>query len=113
MACGLAGCRTKPLPVTPELVVGTYAYVSKDPANRPSDHNVDHLVLQADGRYDLVEGGTTKPKLEKKGVWRIVPGPDTRPEVVLDKSGYPVDVEDDEVRLLIDLDVGIWWAKGK
>lgn len=111
---GLAGCRTKQPPVTPELVVGNYTYVSKDPENRPSDHNLDHLVLQADGRYDLIQGGKTKPRSEKKGVWRIVPGtPPDSPEVLLDDAGYPVDVEDNEVRLLVDLDVGIWWSKTK
>lgn len=108
---GLPGCHTKQPPVTPALVVGSYTYISKDPANRPSDHNLDHLVLYADGRYDLVEGGTTRPVSEKKGAWKIVPG--TRPEVVLDHAGYPIDVEGNEVRLLIDLDVGIWWTKGE
>lgn len=110
-SCGLAGCRIKQPPVTPELVVGSYTYVSKDPANLPRDHSLDHLVLQADGNYDLVQGGTTKPRSEKKGVWKIAPG--TRPLVVLDKAEYPVEVEQNEVRLLVDLDVGICWEKAK
>ena len=112
--CVLAGCHTKQPPVTSEAVVGSYTYVSKDPASRPTDHNLDHLVLRADGTYDLVEGGTTKAVSEKKGTWRIEPGaPSDVVDVVLDHAGYPVEIKEHEVRLLIDLDTGIWWVKAK
>jgi len=69
------------------------------------------LVLQSDGKYDLVEGGTTKAVSEKKGVWRIVPG--NPPNVLLDHAGYPIEIKRNEVRLLVDLDVGIWWVKAE
>lgn len=132
LACyALAGCHTTRPPVTREVLVGSYTYVSKDPENRVTDHNLDHLVLQADGRYDLVEGGTTKAVSEKKGVWRIEPGrplhvlpaparpgvpsrwivPGNPPNVLLDGAGYPIEIKRNEVRLLVDLDVGIWWVK--
>lgn len=112
--CALAGCHAKQQPVTLEAVVGTYSYVSKDPASRATDHNLDHLVLRANGTYDLVEGGTTKAMSEKKGTWRIKPGAPTGVvDVVLDQAGYPVDIKGHEVRLLIDLDTGIWWFKTK
>lgn len=106
----LAGCHTQP-PVTRETLVGSYKYVSDDPESRPTDHNLDHLVLLADGKYDLVEGGTTRNVSEKKGVWRIEPGPGDRLTLVLDHSGYPIEATRGEIRLLVDLDVGIWWAK--
>jgi hypothetical protein len=48
---------------------------------------------------------------EKKGVWRIVPG--TPPNVLLDHAGYPIEIKRNEVRLLVDLDVGTWWVKAK
>jgi hypothetical protein len=91
--------------------VGSYTYVSKGPENRVADHNLNHLVLQSDGTYDLVEGGATKAVSEKKGTWRIVPG--KPPNVLLDSAGYPIEITRNEVRLLVDLDVGIWWVKGK
>ncbi len=111
VACALAGCHTAQPPVTQDVLVGSYTYVSKDPANRMTDHNLDQLVLQSDGEYDLVEGGTTKAVSDKKGVWRIVPG--NPPNVFLDHAGYPIEIEKNEVRLLVNLDVGIWWAKAK
>jgi hypothetical protein len=72
---------------------------------------MDHLVLESDGKYDLIEGGTTKAVSEKKGAWRIVPG--NPPNVLLDHAGYPIEINGNEVRLLVDLDVGIWWIKAK
>src|SRR5579871_5499874 len=84
VACVLAGCHGAQPPVTQDVLVGSYTYVAKDPANRATDHNLDHLVLQSDGEYDLVEGGTTKAVSDKKGVWRIVPG--NPPDVLLDHA---------------------------
>jgi hypothetical protein len=111
LACALAGCHTTQPLVTQEVLVGSYTYVSKDPASRTTDHNLDLLVLQSDGEYDLVEGGTTKAVSDKKGVWRIAPG--NPPNVLLDHAGYPIEITKNEVRLLVDLDVGIWWVKAK
>jgi hypothetical protein len=109
LACwALAACHA-PRSVKRELLVGTYAYVSKVPAVRATDHNLSHLVLQPDGTYDLVEGGTTATAEKKRGRWRIVPG--DPPNVLLDHAGYPIETRQNEVRLLIDLDTGIWWVK--
>jgi hypothetical protein len=111
-ACALVACHTTQPPVTTELVSGNYTFVSKDPDSRATDHNLNRLVLQSDGTYDLVEGGTTKPASEKKGTWRIEPGsPSGVVNVVLDHAGYPVKIKKSEVRLLIDLDTGVWWTK--
>jgi hypothetical protein len=110
--CFLVACQTTQAPVTREALIGSYVYKSEDPEGRATDHEWDHLTLQADGKYDLVQGGSTKPKSETVGVWTLeveVNGP----EVVLDHSGYPVQTERNEVRLLIDNDVGIWYAKAK
>jgi hypothetical protein len=108
----LVGCHTTQPPITQELVAGNYTFVSKDPEGRATDHNLNHLVLQPDGAYDLVEGGTTKPVSEKKGTWRIEPGsPSGVVNVVLDHAGYPVEIKKNEIRLLIDLDTGVWWTK--
>jgi hypothetical protein len=111
LCCVAVGCHKTP-PVTPEALVGSYTYVSEDPESRATDHNFSHLILRSDGTYDLVEGGSTKAVSEKKGFWRIEPGsPSNIVDVVLDHAGYPIEIEKNEVRLLVDLDVGIWWAK--
>ena len=110
----LVGCHTKQPTVTRELLAGNYTFVSEDPDSRATDHNLNHLVLRLDGTYDLVEGGTTKLVSEKKGVWRIEPGsPSNVVDVVLDHAGYPIEVKKNEVRLLVDLDTGVWWVKPK
>lgn len=110
----MVGCHTKQPTVTQELVAGSYAFVSNNPESRATDHNLNHLVLHPDGTYDLVEGGTTKPVSEKRGAWRIEPGsPSGVVNVVLDHAGYPVEIKRSEVRLLIDLDTGIWWTKSR
>ena len=112
--CAFAGCHTAQPPVTREALAGSYTYVSEDPESQATDHNFSHLILRSDGTYDLVEGGTTKAVSEKKGLWRIEPGsPSNVVDVVLDHAGYPIEVKKNEVRLLVDLDVGIWWVKAK
>ena len=64
-SCALAGCQTtKRLPITREMLIGTYTYVSEDPENRATDHNLDHLVLQSDGEYDLLK--EEQPNLYQK-----------------------------------------------
>jgi hypothetical protein len=93
------------------MLIGTYHFVSDDPEGRASDHNLDRLDLTANGTFDLVEGGTTKPRKETVGTWRILDVPHQGPEVSLEDSGYPIEVTQKEVRLLVDLDVGVWWAK--
>ena len=107
----LAGCHTTKPPVTREALVGSYIYKSEDPEGKASDHNLDHLVLQSDGKYDLVQGGTTKPKTETVGTWTIWNGGSDGAKVLLDHSGYPIEIKGTEVRLLVDNDVGIWYEK--
>ena len=107
--CLLAGCRTTQPTVTRETLVGNYIYKSQDPEEKMTDHNLDHLVLQADGRYDLVQGGSTKGVSEKKGLWNFYAG--NPPQIDLDHAGYPVQIKGNEIRLLIDDDLGIWYAK--
>jgi hypothetical protein len=106
----LAGCSPAP-PVKRDVLIGNYVYKSEDPENKPTDHEWDHLTLQADGKYDLVQGGPTKPKSEKTGFWHFTGGDPA--EVDLDHSGYPVRVKSGEVRLMIDYDTGIWYGKSK
>jgi hypothetical protein len=97
--------------VTRETLVGNYTYISQDPEEKMTDHNLDHLVLESDGKYDLVQGGSTKEVSEKKGLWNFYDG--NPPEIDLDHAGYPVQIEGNEIRLLIDDDLGIWYAKTK
>ncbi|AFL90303.1 hypothetical protein Terro_4096 [Terriglobus roseus DSM 18391] len=108
-----AGCKHAQQPITSGIVVGDYVYISEDPENKASDHNADHLRLQPDGKYDLVQGGSSKPKTETTGNWRIWSGGSNGPRVLLDNSGYPIEIHDREIRLLIDNDVGIWFSKAR
>jgi hypothetical protein len=108
--CILGGCTGQP-PVTRNALVGNFAYKSEDPEGQATDHAWDHLMLQADGKYDLVQGGPTKAKSEKTGFWTFTGGDPA--QVTLDHAGYPVRVKSGEVRLMIDYDTGIWYAKTK
>ena len=109
-ACFLGGC-TSQSPASGQALVGNYVYKSHDPGDKVSDHEWDRLTLQGDGKYDLVQGGPTKAKSEKTGLWTFTEGDPA--EVDLDHSGYPVRVKRGEVRLMIDYDTGIWYAKAK
>lgn len=113
--CMQAGCSTTQQPITRTDLVGTYVYESQDPETRATDYQWDHLTLQADGKYDLVQGGPTKPKTEAVGAWTLVPWTSSAhgAEVDLDHSGYPIEIKRNQVRLLVDEDTGIWWAKVK
>ena len=109
--CALAGCGTSQ-PIKREMLVGTYVYRSEDPEDKPTNHNFDRLTLQADGSYDFVQGGSTKPKTERTGSWHFYDG-GRQPTVDLDHSGYPVELKGNGVRLLVDNDTGIWYQKVK
>ncbi len=112
LACFLIiGCHANRIPVTRDSLIGTYVYVSEDPEDTISSHNLDRLVLRPDGTYDLVEGGTTKPQAKTSGNWALWTGGQNGPEVLLGHSGYPVRLTRKEARLLVDDDVGIWWVK--
>lgn len=106
----LSGCTGQP-PVSRQALVGSYVYQSQDPESKASNHQWDRLTLQADGNYDLVQGGPTKAKSEKTGFWNFTGGDPA--QVTLDHAGYPVRVKSGEVRLMIDYDTGIWYAKTK
>lgn len=108
--CIQGGCTGQP-PVSRPALVGSYVYKSQDPEAKASDHQWDQLTLQADGKYDLVQGGPTKAKSEKTGSWTFTGGDPA--QVTLDHAGYPVRVKSGEVRLMIDYDTGIWYAKTK
>jgi len=109
--CIFAGCRGAP--ITRAELVGNYIYKSEDSSSRATDHEWDHLTIQADGKYDLVQGGQTKPKTETVGTWALVSwgGIDNGPSISLGHAGYPIQVKGGQVRLLIDEDTGIWYVK--
>ena len=93
--------------------MGDYVYHSEDdrPLERASDHEWDHLTLRANGAYDLVQGGPTKPKSEKVGRWIFVPGGTDRSAVDLDHGEFPIQVDGNEVRLTINGEERIWYSK--
>lgn len=109
----LAGCNAGQSPSpTRQVLVGNYVYRSVDTSvDKPTDHQFDHLTLNADGTYDLVQGGSTEARTEKMGEWSIQPG--DPPNVLLDHAGYPIQMKKGEVRLLINDDLGEWYVKTK
>lgn len=109
--CMFMACSSgQPVPSDKNAYVGTYVYKSVDTSvDRPTDHELDRLVLQPDGHYVLVQGGSTKAKSETKGIWSLVPG--EPPNIELDHHGYPIQVKRGEIRLLINDDLGEWYAK--
>lgn len=97
-------------PTAENAYVGTYRYKSTDTSvDKPTDHELDRLVLQPDGHYHLVQGGSTRPKSSKDGIWRLVPG--NHPNIELDRSGYPIEVKQGQILLLINDDLGECYAK--
>lgn len=106
VSCGPEG----PVPSDSAAYVGAYAYKSMDTSvDKATDHELDHLVLKANGHYSLVQGGSTKAKSEITGIWRLVPG--APPNIELDHHGYPIESKDGHIRLLINDDLGEWYAK--
>jgi hypothetical protein len=104
------GSISDPAPADKSAYVGTYRYKSMDTSvDKATDHELDQLVLQAGGRYSLVQGGSTKPKSTTEGIWRLVPG--NPPNIELDHSGYPIEVKQGQIRLLINDDLGEWYSK--
>ena len=111
-SCLLVGCQTDhAIPMDRQSYVGSYTYKSVDMSvDKPTDHELDRLVLKTDGRYLLVQGGSTKARSEAEGVWSLVKG-SQQPNIELDHAGYPVRMQRDEIRLLINDDLGEWYAK--
>jgi len=93
-------------------LVGDYTYHSVDTSfDRATNHELDHLTLQVDGRYRWAQGGSTKVRTEKMGLWIFYPG--ERPSLSLDNAGFPVQMKKQELRLLVDDDLGEWYVKSR
>jgi hypothetical protein len=60
-------------------------------------------------RMSLLKGEQLRQYQPRRGGWKLMAG--STPNVLLDHSGYPVEIKGNEIRLLVDLDVGIWWVK--
>lgn len=93
--------------------MGTYVYKSEDPEDRKTDHDRDRLTLQSDGKFDFIQGGSTKPTVDTSGSWTLWLGRDATHLILDHQSSYPVEVKGEEVRLLVDNDTGIWYQKVK
>jgi hypothetical protein len=90
-------------------LVGVYIFRSDDPQGNDPSHQWDRLQLLADGRYDWVQGGPAKPRIEKTGSWTFHDGP--RPYVLIEQDDFPIQVEKGNVRLVVDDDAGTWYGK--
>jgi hypothetical protein len=110
MCCVLVGC-SESIQNMREMLTGKYIYKSEDPTTQASDHNFDLLTLRADGTYNFVQGGATKSRTEAVGSWKIWDGGSQGPQLLLGRASYPIQIRGNEVRLLVDNDVGIWLAK--
>ena len=104
---GAWGCQTTPrTDLRAETFVGDYVYHSADPG---APHPPDRLSLSADGKYSLVHVSDTHPASKEEGVWNLVKDP--APNIVLDRAGYPVEIEGKHIRLFINSDLGHWYEK--
>jgi hypothetical protein len=101
----LLGCRSDPsYHPTRAGLIGEYVYYSADSG---SPHAADTLILKEDGTYTLVY---QKPPLGSvRGTWRYVSN-----TVILDSSaGYEAEAHRDDVRLIINIDLGHYYKKVK
>lgn len=105
---GLAsGCWHSPnAPVRRDLVVGEYVYHCEDPG---SPHDSDKLTLRADGTYLLVHMPGGHPGPREEGAWELYN--DNPPRVAVKDYVHPLLVRGQNVRLLIDDDLGRWYEK--
>jgi hypothetical protein len=107
--CVGMGCTTqRHVSSKSEDFVGDYVYRCAD---KGALHDPDRLTLRADGKYILIQMPTGHPGLRKEGTWRLLTDP--APEILLDHAGYPVEIEGNEVRLLINDDLGESYQKTK
>ena len=118
LACfALVGCDMRLDMTRPQVqrkdLVGSYVYYSRDPADRATDHEWDHLTLYADGKYVLVQGGPTKARSETAAVWRIDNFEGQGPELDLNHRGYPIYMKENKRILMINGDTSIWYVKYK
>jgi hypothetical protein len=109
--CALTACTSTQAIPSESALVGVYRYHSEEPGVRMEDHRLDRLTLRADGSYELIEGGPTKIKSKRSGRWRLFRG--DRPQISLDLASYPLNTTGNEIRLLVDTDVGIWYSREK
>jgi hypothetical protein len=90
----------------PERLVGEYVYYAADPG---AEHDPDRLRLRADGKYTLVHLLGGRPDSTEEGTWQLVNDP--TPTILLGHAGFPVQIQGNDVRLLIDNDLAQWYQK--
>jgi hypothetical protein len=104
-----AGCTSKRnVSLERDSFVGEYTYHADD---KGSPHDPDRLTLRKDGRYILVQMPGGQPGSEQQGAWRLEGG--ANPEILLGSSGYPIEIKDKNIRLLINEDLGWSYEKTK
>lgn len=109
--CSGCGYRRPSKPLESGALVGTYVYRS---AGGPPIHSPDKLTLKADGTYVLIHMPVGQPGSTERGTWKFYNSPSWGggPQVdFVGRGSYPVEVKGNEVRLLINLDVGHWYQK--
>ncbi len=89
-----------------ETFVGEYIYYSAD---KGAQHDPDRLTLRADGRYILVHMPNERFGSTEEGTWQLFS--DFDPQVAFGGRTYPAKIKGKEVRLLINDDLGQWYAK--
>jgi hypothetical protein len=104
-----AGCTSRRnVPPERDAFVGEYIYHTGD---KGSPHDPDRLTLKEDGQYILVLMPGGQPGSKQQGVWRLEGG--ANPEILLGSAGYPVEIKDRNIRLLINQDLGWSYEKMK
>ena len=110
----IEGCSSGHQGVTNSMLPGAYTFESDAPISVPPSKNEprlgDELILQGDGTY-RIERRNRSEELVLSGHWRLSDGnPST---VYLDHAGYPVRLQDGNVRLVVNDDVDARYEKLK
>jgi hypothetical protein len=107
MSSTVVGCSADRAALLDEhSLVGDYVFESMEP---DTTHGLDRLELKADGKYVRERRGVGQSASRQEGIWRLYAG--HPPNVVVDNVGYPIEVKGKQVRLLINDDLGQWYAK--
>lgn len=102
------GCKTVHRSLTREILMGTYVYKS-DSRSRESESRFrsliigDRLILNNDGKYEIIIDKQSRPGSVITGHWIWTDGD---PAIVyLDHGGYPIELDGKNIRLIIDNDI--------
>lgn len=98
-------CTSGRMPARDQFV-GNYIFFSAD-AGAP--HDADSLSLLSNGTYRIVNMPFGRRGSEEKGIWYLTT--ERTPNIVLGKSGYPIEIKGTEIRLIVNDDLDEYYRR--